>query len=306
MALAEMPGVSTTYTTVPLEGLAGPLPLEFPLYLETRKGTFVLYRDRDVRLDEEQVGRLEAEGVRELHVCDSDRILYFRRVESSLDEILRNGSAPIERRVDILWGVAQEMAEDLLVASPDRGCIARARRVMLATSGLLLRDSRAFQAVRKVLSPGSDLRRHSLTVGFLCMGLAREALAAEPNALLEAGLAGLLHDVGRAGHEQDGADQEHVVRGSELLRTLGLPASVCEGALLHHERFDGSGYPKGLSGAAIPEMARLVALVDTFDKVHSGQHQRVGVFDALRIMAQAYCGCFDERMVPAFVRLFRA
>ena len=55
----------------------------------------------------------------------------------------------------------------------------------------------------------------------------------------------------------------------------------------------------------IPTVARIVALVNLFDKVYTNQQPRVGVFDALRILAQAYRGSFDERMAQGLVKMFR-
>lgn len=123
--------------------------------------------------------------------------------------------------------------------------------------------------------------------------------------LTMAGLAGLLHDVGRVGHEDIDHDPEHAERGAALLRSLGLPAPVVDAARSHHECHDGSGFPQGLRDQQIPEMARIVGVVNTFDKVYSAQQPRVGVFDALRILAQAYRGCFHERMAMGLVKLFR-
>lgn len=295
----------TTFTAVPLEGLAGFEPLAFPLFLHSAAQAWVLYRDRKAVLTADQIGRLQAEGVHQLCVRDQDRTAYYRRVENALDDILLNKTVPLERRADVLYGVAVEVVSGLLHRVPDVAGITRARHVMLATSGLMVRETQGFQAVRRMLAAGEGLTRHALTVAFLSMGLARHVLGAEPNVLLQAGLSGLLHDVGRVGREDVEQDQEHPQLGFDYLRGLGLPAAVCEAALFHHERFDGSGYPRGLAGAQIPEMARLVGLVNTFDKVHSSQQPRVGVFDALRIMAQAYRGCFDERMAQALVKLFR-
>jgi hypothetical protein len=49
----------------------------------------------------------------------------------------------------------------------------------------------------------------------------------------------------------------------------------------------------------------VVGLADVFDKVYSSQQPKVGVFDAMRIVAQAYRGCFEERLAVDFVKLFR-
>lgn len=295
----------TTYLPVPLEGLAAREPLPFPLYLETSPGQWVLYRDARTDMTSEQLERLQAEGVPGLFIRRSDQESYCRRVEESLDGILKDAAVPLSRRADVLHGVAVAMAGDLLRARPDRPALRRAERVMLAMGGLLLRERGAFAAVRRLMGASTGLANHGLTVGFLSMGLSRHVLGAEPGLLAMAGLAGLLHDVGRIDHEHLDPDPEHTIRGHDYLKLQQLPVAVCEAALYHHERFDGSGYPRGLSGEEIPELARVVGMVDTFDKVYSGQQARVGVFDALRIMAKAYRGCFEERLAAGFVRLFR-
>ena len=71
----------------------------------------------------------------------------------------------------------------------------------------------------------------------------------------------------------------------------------------HHERWDGTGFPSGLRGEEIPPIARVVGLVNTFDKVYTAQRPKIGVFDALRIMAQAYRGCFDSKLTSGLVKL---
>jgi putative nucleotidyltransferase with HDIG domain len=197
------------------------------------------------------------------------------------------------------------MAESLLGARPDRPAIDRARKVMMATSGLVLREQQGLAAIRRMLSGSRELAHHSLSVGFLAMGLARTVLNADANIMVTMALAGLLHDVGKIGHEADGDDPEHTLRGANFLRGQDLPEVVVEAARSHHERWDGSGHPHGLCGPQIPEGARIVGLVNTFERVYSGQRPRVGVFDALRILAQAYRGCFDARLATGLIGLFR-
>ncbi|MCA8976908.1 MAG: HD domain-containing protein [Planctomycetes bacterium] len=305
VASAAPQPMSQGYFAIPLSGLAAQDALTFPLYLRTAEQAWVLYRPATAKLDASQVGRLQAEGIAQLFIRNADRGLYFSRVGDALDEILLERGVPLEARVDVLQGIATQMAESLLAAPPDRAGIAKARKVMIATSGLMLRENGGFSAMRRMMSGSKELAHHSLTVGFLCMGLARNMLGADSNALMTAGLAGLLHDVGKIGHESTGSDPEHVMRGADYLQGLGLPEPVVEAARLHHERWDGSGFPYGLSGVQVPEVARVVAVVNTFDKVYSGQRPRVGVFDALRILAQAYRGCFEPKLAAGLISLFR-
>lgn len=296
---------SQIYVPVPVEGLAAETPLPFQLYLQTAERQWVLYRDTSTQLNADHIGRLLSEGIERLYIRPADRSTYYRRVEHQLDDVLMDRRVPLERRADVLHGVAVEMATDLLARAPDRKGVARAQRVLLATSGLLLREQQGFQAVRRLLKQGGELATHSLTVGFMAMGLARHVLAADPAVLLMAGLAGLLHDVGRVGRPVADHDPDHARRGYDELRRLDVPEAVCEAAYCHHERYDGSGFPRGLKSSDIPEMARVVGVCNTFDKVYSGQQPRVSVFDALRILAQAYRGCFEDRLAQGFVKLFR-
>ena len=294
-----------TYSAVPLVGLVAKDAVPFPLFLRTADTSWILYRPAASQLDESHIGRLQAEGVLQLFIREVDRAAYITRVESSLDQIMLERGVPIERRADVLYGVATRVADELLKALPDKVTVQRAQKVMMATSGLLLREAQGFQAIRRVMAASPGLATHSLTVSFLAMGLARNVLDADAGTLLQAGLAGLLHDVGKVGHETLDHDPEHTVRGANYLRGLGLPAPVVDAARSHHERWDGSGFPQALSGAAIPELARVVGITNTFDKVYSAQQPRVVVFDAMRILAQAYRGCFDDRFAQGLVKLFR-
>lgn len=294
-----------SYTAVPMAGLVRGTVVPFPLYLRTGDDNFVLYRAGGSELDDGHLGRLHAEGVAYLMIRDQDRRAYFERVEADIGDVLLDRSVPLADRADLLQGIALVVVDELMAAEPRQPELARAKRVMMAMSNLVLRESQGFQAVRKVLGGGDGLARHSLTVAALSMGLARVVMGGDAASMALVGLAGLLHDVGHIGHEELEHDPEHTTRGAQMLRRLGLPAPVVATAQMHHECCDGSGFPDGLVAAEIPDLPRLVGLVTLFDKVYTGQEPRVGVFDALRILAQAYRGCFDERMAQGLVKLFR-
>jgi putative nucleotidyltransferase with HDIG domain len=306
MPLAPIPGASPAgYTPVPLAGLVAREPVPFALFLRTADSVWVLYHPAGSALDESHLGRLGAEGTTHLYVRDTDRGAYFARIEHAIDDVLLDRRMPLQQRADLLYGVATRVAGDLLARPPDRATVQRAQKVMMATSGMLLREQNGFAAIRRVLGASDGLASHSLTVGFLAMALTRIVHGADGATLLHAGLAGLLHDVGRVGHETVEHDPEHAARGAAYLQRLGVPAPVVDAARWHHERHDGSGFPDGLEAAAIPPLARVVGIADTFDKVYSAQRSRVGVFDTLRILAQAYRGCFEEPLAVGLVQLFR-
>ncbi|MEI6130090.1 MAG: HD domain-containing protein [Planctomycetota bacterium] len=292
------------YTSVPLAGLAGADLLPFPLFLKTSPNTWVLYRDRNSHVGEEHLRRMTVEGVRELHIHTVDHSAYLKRIEISLRELLTDRRVPIERRVEGLHGVAVQMASEILQDKPSAEGVERAQRLLVNTSTLVLREPKAFKAMRVMLGASASLGQHSVSVAFLSMGLARHTLSADPSHLLTAGLAGLFHDVGRIGYESLEHDPEHCQRGSDLLRKLGIPESVCDAAMGHHERWDGSGLPRALQGNANPELARIVSLADAYETIYSGQEPRVTVYEAMRILAQAFRGCFEPALIANFLKLF--
>ncbi len=99
--------------------------------------------------------------------------------------------------------------------------------------------------------------------------------------------AGLLHDAGKISipdavlnkpgiltDEERKLIQNHTVAGGKMLKQLSSLKGVRETALYHHERFDGTGYPEGLSGDKIPLFARIVGVADAYDAMSSNRVYR--------------------------------
>ena len=98
---------------------------------------------------------------------------------------------------------------------------------------------------------------------------------------------GLLHDVGKIGvpdsvinkpsrltDEEYAIVKIHPVLGARILRNIKERPKLALGAHWHHERYDGRGYPDGLSGDTIPEEARIIAVADAYDAMTSSRSYR--------------------------------
>ena len=96
-----------------------------------------------------------------------------------------------------------------------------------------------------------------------------------------------MHDIGKIGvpdsilnkparltDEEYGVMKSHTTRGGEILKGVTLIPHVVEGALYHHEHWDGSGYPKGLKGEKIPPFARIIGVADAFDAMTANRIYR--------------------------------
>ena len=98
---------------------------------------------------------------------------------------------------------------------------------------------------------------------------------------------GLLHDVGKIGvpdavinkpakltEEEYAQIKTHPVMGDRILKNIRERPKLAVGARWHHERYDGTGYPDGLSGDNIPEEARIIAVADAYDAMTSRRSYR--------------------------------
>lgn len=127
--------------------------------------------------------------------------------------------------------------------------------------------------------------------------------------------ASLLHDLGKVGvrdailekpgrltPEEWAAMRQHPVLGWKILGPLGFLAAEAEGVRHHHEHFDGTGYPDGLAGEAIPLSARIIAVADTFDAMTTARPYRPSRSpqDALAEIRRSARRQFDPTVVDAF------
>lgn len=100
-------------------------------------------------------------------------------------------------------------------------------------------------------------------------------------------LCGLLHDIGKISisntiinkpglltEEEYEKIKKHTVNGAVILEKMKDIPYLREGAKYHHERYDGNGYPEGLAGEAIPEIARIIAVADSYDAMTSYRSYR--------------------------------
>lgn len=128
---------------------------------------------------------------------------------------------------------------------------------------------------------------HSGRVAELCVATARELGITDPTACREVELAGLLHDVGKIGiadailskpgpltTEEFAVIKTHAEISAKIVGKVHGLEKVAKAILHHHERYDGLGYPTGLSGDEIPVTSKLITVCDIFDSLASDRPYR--------------------------------
>lgn len=165
-----------------------------------------------------------------------------------------------------------------------------------------------------------ELRKHAQRVGFYADLLAEQLGVAE-DLREDIRLSSFLHDIGKVGiSEEDrkraqlrswpsvGLEEEHPEIGARLVGPLGFPEAVATAIRHHHEHWNGSGFPNGLVGDDIPLAARVIAVVDVFDKLTCTRDGQVPLSseEALAEIRKQSGARFDPALVLAFVRMIES
>jgi HD-GYP domain-containing protein (c-di-GMP phosphodiesterase class II) len=238
--------------------------------------------DKSVLLEEENETSqaVESEVEQEIIIPDTNKVM---------QQAARRSIRQAERSyTDALSPLRESLTR--LNLKPDEGLATVAELVRSAAGKLSSQEGPiGFHLVRAVRN-GDPLLLHSLNVAFIAMLIAREA-GWDPLAIQDAGLAGLVHDIGelriptqvsRKRSELTKAEMNflrmHVQYGHEQLTQLkAFTPEVRLAALQHHECIDGSGYPSGLQGDQVASLSRLIAVVDYYEE---NLHPRNGLSTA--------------------------
>jgi HD-GYP domain-containing protein (c-di-GMP phosphodiesterase class II) len=183
-------------------------------------------------------------------------------------------------------------------------------------SNSVMRNPGALISLARLKTADDYTFMHSVAVCALMIALARQ-LGLDEQQTRDAGMAGLLHDLGKAmipleilnkpgklTDEEFALVKAHPAEGHKLLlEGKGISEMTRDVCLHHHEKIDGSGYPKGLNSETMSLFAKMGAVCDVYDAVTSNRPYKAGWCPAESIKRMAeWKGHFDPVVFQAFVK----
>ncbi|MFH7320280.1 HD-GYP domain-containing protein [Desulfurivibrio sp. D14AmB] len=161
---------------------------------------------------------------------------------------------------------------------------------------------------------------HSFRVAKYAVAIGRQ-LKLESKEISDLEIAAYMHDLGKIGvseqilgkpgkltSDEFGQIKQHPVFTDRILQPIHLAGHILQGAIQHHERLDGSGYPLGLRGQEISLFGRIIAVADVFDAMTSKRPYReaMAVETALKTLCQDVDSQFDRNAVLSLIQALQA
>ncbi|SNT26168.1 HD-GYP domain, c-di-GMP phosphodiesterase class II (or its inactivated variant) [Noviherbaspirillum humi] len=292
-------------------------------------------RNRFLITSEREVEKILQAGIRELYIDtgkgldapDAPTAQEVReKIESQMVDLAARQATPIRislaEEMDRARRVRQQAHQVVRSVMHDARLgkaveLDRVEPVVEEITTSILRNPGALAALLHIKTKDDYTFLHSVSVCTLMVAFCRSA-GLDAATTRQAGLGGLLHDIGkslvpdavlnkpgRLTDEEFALIQRHPQDGHEILsRTPGIGAIPLDITLHHHERVDGSGYPGKHAGDAISQLARMAAIIDVYDALTSERcyHKAISAAEALRKLHEWSRFHFDPQLVQAFTR----
>ncbi|WCN38360.1 HD-GYP domain-containing protein [Aneurinibacillus uraniidurans] len=283
------------------------MKLAKPIFTDT--GAVLL--NTEVLLTSTMIRRLQEKGINTLYIYD-DATKDIEAGEVISEKVRRTAARTIYHTFNEILGSDQKWRARL---SPS--AIADFRNIFEDILLDLKQNRQAMNLLTNICAQDHYIYAHSLNVAIYAAALALH-LGYPDKDIVELGMGALLHDIGklrvpgevlykpgRLTDDEFIEMKKHAEYGFEFLRNqegVSLLAAHC--AFQHHERLDGTGYPRGLKGDEIHRYARVLAVCDVFDAVTTNRVYRSAMLphDAMEILYTGSGTHFEPEIVDAFRR----
>lgn len=291
------------------------VPLDYDLYLVVN-GKPTLFRKRGESITKDRLKLLYHHGGETFLVPEDQRPTYMKTLRSVIDD----PSSTTEIKSQFIKESAFMHVHDLFTKGNVAHTVSEAKSLVEEMVNFVSTDVDAVASLMRLSVHDYYTYNHCVDVAVYSIALAKRVVGDNKQALMLAGLGGLLHDIGKrkvanniinksSALTRDEWEEikRHPTYGKEVLESIGtIPDETKLVVYEHHENFDGTGYPNGLKADQISELARVVMIADVFDALTTDRsyHKAIPPTEALNTMFGMQPGKFDPEIFHSFNKNF--
>lgn len=252
-----------------------------------------------------------------LYIRDQDRPAYNRYIFNRIERLVRNQFVPDQQKANLFFEVGRVLVDSIQENPLEIQNIQNFGRFIKSYIDLMLHSEKSTAYLLEFAASSRYSLSHAFNVATFCMLIGRKLFGNNRLKLWQLGIGGMLCDIGMTRISVDLINksskltdseklivQQHTFIGRRIIERLDFDKIISDMVYSHHERFDGSGYPKGLKGKDIPTFARIAAVADVYDAITSDRSYRKGknYIDALSEIYKMK-NAFDPKVVDALLRI---
>ena len=304
-----------------------PLPLLIPqktpdlnlYHLDEDGDDFILLKDKGTVLTLNHVQNWADQGHRHVFVETTDLLKFTQFVEGLLADLPSSSTLADEQKVNLLRKSSIIVMADIF-ANPSVENINRGVKAVSGFVYLLIRDPKAYSMLMGLSSHDPYTLQHSAGVATNSIILANKIGITDEKSLIEVGVGGLLHDIGKTKVKREIINKpgklddvewaemkQHPKWGFEILRhntDVGTRAKLA--VLQHHEEPSGSGYPLGLKKDQMDLYAKIVAIADIYNALTTNRpySNAMPPFEAFKLIKEKLSHKIDDALFQALVMIY--
>lgn len=270
----------------PLATLPSDSEAHFELYLAipVRTGVrYMLYKSKEIELTRQKRLELIEKGVSTLFVRETDVETYHSFVERTVGKMLTSDTTPPQKKSEILYATTSAMVRSTFQRPDSSALITTNQKLMGHQVALLASEPKMVRTMTTLFALDYSLYTHSVHVSVLGTGLLLETGHKNESQMREISMGFLLHDIGKSrvpAHilrkpgmlsvSEVKQVEKHPEYGVELMQHHEKIEPVSIDIIHnHHEKMNGSGYPRRMPGQKISLVTRICSVVDIFDALTS-------------------------------------
>lgn len=244
----------------------------------------------------------------------------FNKIPDMLSDIIADKDMPSRKKAEAVYSHSLTLMDDLF-NNPSAASIGVVKKGISSVVDLVLSDEETSLNLLSITSHDFYTYTHSVNVGIQSISLAKRLFKGSTgHDMHELGAGFFLHDLGktkispdilnkpaRLTDEEFAIIRSHPYQGYRLLKKTEFLTEECKVITLqHHERADGTGYPRSLRGDEISDYAKICCIADVYDALTAERSYKKAMspFEALSFMKDKLSGHFDKTVFASFVQLF--